>query len=245
LSQFEAYPWPDPDEADYSEFEEVGGLLPAGMQAILYSGPIFQWIWMLMGFETFAFALRDDIQLVERMFLRVGQTRLRVLENVLDQCSDIGAVWILDDIAYSEGLMVSHGVLRRFLFPWFRRMREICSAKALPLIYHTDGAFWQVLDDILDIGFDAIHPIEPKGMGADMRALKEQVGARLCLVGGVDLDILIRGTPEEVALETRQKIQEAGRGGGYIVGSSNTIPDSVPLGNYRSMVDTALAYGAY
>ena len=245
MDAFERYPWPDPAKADYREFEQVGQYLPVGMKAIFYGGPIFQWVWMLMGFETFCFALIENLELVERLFVRLGQIRLGVLEHALQICGDIGAVWQLDDIAYSEGLMVSPRILREYLFPWFRRMRALCDARNLALIYHTDGAIWPVLEDVLDIGINAIHPIEPKGMGADICGLKRKVRGRLCIIGGVDLDILIRGTPEDVAQEAKKKLHQAGEGGGYIVGSSNTVTDSVSLCNYRAMIETALECGGY
>ena len=245
MAEFESYPWPDPAQADYAEYEQAGQHLPAGMKGVFYSGPIFQWIWMLMGFEAFCIALRENIELIRRLFHWVGQTRLQLLENALRRFSDIGAVWILDDIAYSEGLIVSPQLIREFLFPWFRKIRDVCDARDLPLIYHSDGAYWQVLDDILDLGFNAIHPIEPKGMGADIPELKERIGNRLCLIGGVNLDILIRGTPGDVARETRRMMAMAGQGGGYIVGSSNTVTDNVPLNNYRAMVETALECGQH
>jgi uroporphyrinogen decarboxylase len=243
-NEFETYPWPGPAKADYGEFEEVARYLPDGMKAIYYGGPIFQWVWMLMGFEAFCFALVENLELVQRLFERVGQIRLQSLERALDVCAEFGAVWQLDDIAYSEGLLVSPQVLREFLFPWFRRIHDVCEARDLPLIYHTDGAFWPVLEDVIDIGFDAIHPIEPKGMGADISGLKRQVGGRLCLIGGVDLDILIRGTDEDVASETKKMMHQAGQDGGYIVGSSNTVTESVSLRNYRAMMDTAREYGS-
>jgi len=245
MKEFEEYPWPDPQKIDYSEFKEINKYLPKEMKVIVYSGPIFQWVWLLMGVEVFSFALKDNLELVEKMFQKVGKIRFEVIKNILGKCNSIGAVWILDDIAYNEGLMVSPKILRKYLFPWFRKIREVCYERKLPLIYHSDGNFWEVIDDIIDIGFNAIHPIEPKGMGADICQLKKKVSGKLCLIGGINLDILIRGTPKEVIRETKQKIKEAAEDGGYIAGSSNTITDSVPLGNYKAMIETVLRYGRY
>jgi len=243
MADFEAYPWPEAATADYSEIDRIAHYLPPGMKAIFYSGPIFQWLWMLMGFETFAFALTDDRELVERLFQRIGEIRLQVLEIALNRCPVLGAVWQLDDIAYSEGLMVSPQILRRWLFPWFRRMQDLCRARDLPLIYHSDGKYWPVLDDLLDIGFCAIHPVEPKGMGADLDELKERTKGRLCLIGGVDLDVLITGTKDGVRSETLRVLRAVGSDG-YILGSSNSITADVGLGNYATMLQMGNDYGA-
>lgn len=243
VEEFEAYPWPEPAQADYSEFEEIHRCLPAGMKAIAYLGPIFQWVWMLMGFESFAFALRDEPDLVERIVHKVGQIRLAVCKHILKACDVLGAVWLLDDIAYSEGLLVSPEFLRKHVFPWFRGIGELCRQRGLPLLYHSDGTFWAVINDLLDVGIQAIHPIEPKGMGADLGRLKGQLGGRLCFIGGIDLDILVRGSPHDVARETRRVLDALAQEGGYLAGSSNTVTEAVPLANYRAMLQTVWEYG--
>ena len=102
-----------------------------------------------------------------------------------------------------------------------------------------------LMDDLLDdIGFNALQPIEPKGM--DINELKARVGERVCLIGNLDLGYtLTRGTPEEVRAETLTRIREIGPGGGYCVGSSNTVPPYVPFENYKAMVETTLECGRY
>ena len=87
------------------------------------------------------------------------------------------------------------------------------------MLYHTDGILWDVFDEIIDCGVDAIHPIEPKAMA--LCEVKKRVGDRLCLLGGVDLGYtLTRGTPAEVEEEVRRNILTAAPGGGYCVGSA-------------------------
>ena len=56
---------------------------------------------------------------------------------------------------------------------------------------------------------------------------------------------LTRGTPAQVAEEVRRRIREIGPGGGYCVGSSNSIPNYVPLDNHRAMLEATSEYGRY
>jgi uroporphyrinogen decarboxylase len=80
----------------------------------------------------------------------------------------------------------------------------------------------------------------------DIKELKEKVGSRICLIGNIDLGYtLTRGTPEEVTEEVKQRIHDIAPGGGYCIGSSNSIPYYVPTKNYRAMVEAALEYGTY
>jgi uroporphyrinogen decarboxylase len=134
--------------------------------------------------------------------------------------------------------------LRKYVFPYYKKMAGVCHSHGMPVIYHSDGNLWSVMDDIIDIGINAIHPVEPKGM--DIRELKRKVGDRLCLIGNIDLgSTLTRGTPDDVEAEVKQRIKEIAPGGGYCVGSSNTVTNYVPLENYRAMIESVFRYGRY
>jgi len=156
----------------------------------------------------------------------------------------VGALWYTDDLAFKTGLLVSPEVFRQHLFPWMKRIGQTCAERNMPFLYHSDGRLDDVMEDLLDCGIDALHPIEPQAM--DIRKLKKDYGHRLCLIGNLDLEYtLTRGTPGEVAEQTRALIRDIGPGGGYCVGSSNSIPSYVPVENYRAMVETTLTCGSY
>lgn len=241
--ELESYRWPRPEEVDYSPFEEAAELLPAGMKIIGQYGDIFTWAWTLMGFETFSLALVDNPQLVERVMNMLGELITDMFATMADS-PEVGALWYTDDLAFKTGLLVSPEVFRAHLFPWMKEISGLCRQRKIPFIYHSDGKLDQVMDDLLDCGIDALHPIEPQAM--DIRELKRKYGGRLCLIGNLDLEYtLTRGTPQEVEAEIRALIREVGPGGGYCVSSSNSIPSYVPFANYRAMVETTLRHGWY
>ncbi len=240
---FEKFPWPRPQDIDYAEVEAVGKILPEGMKLISGCTGIYESVWMLMGFEGFSMALVENPPLVERMFQRIGELHYNMIQNVAS-LEHVGAVWYTDDIAYTEGLLVSPAVYRKHLFPWMRKMKAVCRKRDLPLLFHSDGDLWEVMDDLIEIGVNAIHPIEPKAM--DIAEVKRRVGRKLCLIGNIDLGYtLTRGTPEEVRAEVRERIRACAPGGGYCVGSSNTVTNYVPLANYRAMIEATKEYGKY
>jgi uroporphyrinogen decarboxylase len=241
--ELDSYRWPRPEEVDYSRFEETIGLLPPGMGIIGQYGDIFTWAWTLMGFETFSFALVDDPSLVEQVMDRLGNLIYGMFVTMAD-LPRVRALWYSDDLAFKTGLLVSPAVYRRHLFPWMKKMGQICRQKNIPFLYHSDGKLDAVMDDLLDCGIKALHPIEPQAM--DIRQMKRQYEGRLCLIGNLDLEYtLTRGTPQEVERETRALIRDVGPGGGYCVSSSNSIPSYVPFANFQAMVQTTLRYGSY
>ena len=86
--------------------------------------------------------------------------------------------------------------------------------------------------------------IEPKAM--DIAYVKKKWGHQLCLIGNIDLGYtLTLGTPQDVEEEVRQRLREVAPGGGYCIGSSNSVTDFVPLQNYNAMRDAVFRYGAY
>lgn len=241
--EFERFSWPTVDDIDCSEYEAIEGYLPAGMKVVASNAFIFDAVSRLMGTENFFLSLMDNQDLVERMFEKAGALQYQLIERICEhEC--VGAVWIGDDIAYAESLLVSPKVLRKYLFPWFKKIGDFCRAKNLAYLYHSDGNLWEVMEDIIDLGFNALHPIEPKAM--DIKEVKERFGHKLCLIGNIDLGYtLTRGTPQEVEAEVRQRIRDIALGGGYCVSSSNSITEYVPLDNFKAMIETTLKYGSY
>jgi uroporphyrinogen decarboxylase len=241
-AEFEEYPWPGESATDYSRLEEATRLIPDDMELVVITGGFFYHVWRLMGYTEFCYATADNPDLVARMFQKVGALVFDAARNMMNSAR-AGALWISSDIAYTSGLMASPALLRQHFFPWFRKLGALCRARDIPFIYHSDGKLWDVMPEILESGVNALHPLEPKSM--DALELKKSVGARLCLVGHIDLDRLARGTPAEIERMVRDNIETLGQGGGYCVGSSNTIADFVNIENYRAMIDAALKYGSY
>lgn len=242
-AEFEAFPWDDLRKLDLSALEGAQACLPPGMKVIVYSGKIFSRVWMTMGFVTFCHALNEHPDLVERMFQLVGDIQFEAFERVMD-FDTVGGIWVSDDIAYAQGLMIAPHWYRRFLFPWYKKMGAICKDRGLLFIYHSDGRLWEVMEDIVDMGFDALHPIEPKAM--DIAEVKRRYGDRLALIGNIDLSYtLTRGTPAEVEAEVKERLRTIAPGGGYGLGSANSVTHYVPLANYHAMREAVFQYGRY
>jgi len=242
-ADFERYPWPDPDDATYDHFDEIRNLLSPGMKMIGRAGDIFTNAWMYMGFESFCYAMVEQPDLVAALMDKIGRIILRTFERMAE-IDGVGALWYCDDVAYTEGLLVSPHFLRERLFPWMRRIGDVCKAHDLPYVYHTDGVLWEVMDDLIECGINGLQPIEPKSM--DIAQVKQRYGRRLCLIGNIDLGYtLTRGTPSEVEAEVRQRIRDCAPGGGYCVGSSNTVTHYVPVENFRAMIEATRKYGQY
>jgi uroporphyrinogen decarboxylase len=109
---------------------------------------------------------------------------------------------------------------------------------------HRDGFVRELLADIAATGVDAVGPLEP-GAGMDLGEVKRRYGSRVAVVGNLDVDLLCRGSAEEVRSATRRLIASASAGGGHVLSSGNTITSAVRPENFVAMVRTARELGGY
>lgn len=242
LADFEKFRFPTPQEVDYSDYEKAQNLLPENMKIIGQYGDIFTWTWDFMGFETFSFALIDNPELVERLFDKIGSIVLDLFENIVT-FDNVGAIFYSDDIAINSGLFVSPQVYRDYLFPWMKKIGDLCRQHDIPFIYHTDGNIWDVLDDLKACGVNALQPIEPLAM--DIVELKKKRGQDFCLVGNIDVDLLARGSRQQIEDAVKRLLKYVAPGGGFCLGSGNTVPEYIPYENYLAMIETAHRYSKY
>jgi len=191
-----------------------------------------------MGFETFATAIYDDRSLVwdlMEMHTDFYCTAARKMSEL-----DFDFLWFGDDLAFKTAPYISPRVFRDLFMPHFRKVAD---AIAKPWIFHTDGNVMPILDDLLSLGMNGLHPIEPGAM--DLEALKKRYGKSLCLCGHISVDTLSRGTPQQVDELVQKAIRTAAPGGGYIAGSSNSVSYYCQAQNVRAMQKAIYQYGKY
>jgi uroporphyrinogen decarboxylase len=124
-----------------------------------------------------------------------------------------------------------------------KKLAAIAHEADLPFIFHSDGKLWDVIPDLIALGVDALHPIEPKAM--DINEVKAKYGDRLALIGNIDMNLLTLGTPEQIRAEVRQRIKDLAPGGGYAVGANPGIAYYVKPENYDAMRQAVFEFGKY
>jgi uroporphyrinogen decarboxylase len=158
---------------------------------------------------------------------------------LIELASKVGVdVIILEgDLAGEQSTLVSPSHYKDFIKPYQLEIVDCAHEHGLKIIKHSDGNMWPILDDLIDIGFDGFHPIQPDCM--DISEVKEHVAGQLCLIGNIDCrDLLCIGTEEKVEDVVKHTIKIAAPGGSYIIMSSNSIHPGVKPENYQK-------YGVY
>ncbi len=240
--QCEDYPWPTVDQMHLEILDDVAKILPNNMKVIVLLGKIFTANWLLQGAETFYMNVYDDPALIEMMYDKIGPLAYATFERVIEH-PVVGAVFQPDDMAGTTGLLIDADHFRKYVFPWYKKMGNVCRQLDKPMIFHSDGNIWPVLDDVVSAGFWAIHPIDPNGM--DINEVHERYGDRLALMGNIDVQLLAHGVPADIDELVKKRISDLAPGGGYVVTSGNSVPEYVPLENYKAMLQAVGRYGRY
>lgn len=191
-----------------------------------------------LGIEGFSLALYDNPRLVERMLDIYFDWSAVMAEKVSKLGFDI--FWTTDDFAHKTGLMFSPKFFEEMFAPRYRRVAERLS---IPWILHSDGDISEAVDLFIDLGVKGFHPLENGAM--DVGTFKRNYGAKVCLLGNVDLNILTKGSPEETEAEVISLVNTAGPGGGYILTSGNSLASYLNPDCVMAMGQAVQKHGKY
>jgi len=146
-----------------------------------------------------------------------------------------------DDMAFQDGPMMSMELYRKLIKPYHRRLFGFLKSRTrAKIVYHTCGSVVHLIPDLIEMGVDALNPVQVSAKGMDTRALKREFGRDLSFWGAVDTQrVLPFGSPEEVASEVRRRIDDLGAEGGYVLCAVHNIQADVPPANICAMYDTA------
>jgi uroporphyrinogen decarboxylase len=238
---FERYPWPDPHEAPDRSFVWHEENLPDDMCVVPNCrGHFAEHLTWLMGYETLCYALYDQRELVRAVADKILQTA-RVVMGRLLQFHCVKAVWGSDDMGFKTATLISPADLREFVLPGHKVMAEMAHAAGRPYLLHACGNLREVIPDLLDdVKIDAKHSFEDTiELVTDA---KRQYGRRCALLGGIDVDFLCRADQQAIRKRVRQTLDVCMPGGGYCLGSGNSVANYVPVDNYLAMLDEGRRY---
>jgi uroporphyrinogen decarboxylase len=238
---FERYRWPKVAEMDFFPFEYVSAHLPDGMGLLTcHAGGIYEHLSWIMSYEGLAFALIENPDLVKAVSDRVGALLVEFYESLLG-LGRIAAIFAGDDMGFKTGTLISPAHLRAYCLPWQKKFAAIAHAKGKPYFLHSCGRVEGIMEDLIaDVGIDGKHSFEDVIIRAE--DFQARYGSRIAVLGGLDVNTLSHAAEETVRRRTRELIETCGGRGRYAVGSGNSIPSYVPVGNYLAMVDEALRH---
>ena len=241
--EFEKYPWPELKNASTRSLEWYQKNLPDDM-CIIGGGAAFghpaEYLCWLMGYETLCYALFDNRDLVKAIYDKILEISIPALKQTLD-FDRVKIVWGSDDMGFKTGTLISPSDIREFVLPIHKQHAEICHAKNIPYILHSCGNLSEIMDELIeDVKIDAKHSFEDTiELVTDA---KEKYGDKIALLGGIDVDFLCNADEKSIRNRVRETLDKCLPGGGYCLGTGNSVANYIPVKNYLIMLDEGRNY---
>jgi len=233
--EFEKYPWPDGKSWDTSALEWLEKNLPDDMIIVGRQGHFCEYLCWLMGYETLCVALYEQRDLVDAITKRVLELE-EAATTVLLQSKRVRIMWASDDMGFKTGLLISPKHMRELVLSGHKRLAQLCHEAGIPYLLHACGNRATIIKDLIeDVKLDALHSwedvIEP------ITEAKKNYGHRLGLIGGLDLDFICRAGEADIRKRTREVVAICQPGGGFCLGTGNSVANYIPVDNYLTMLD--------
>jgi len=178
-----------------------------------------------------------------RFIQKVTDFSIELGKDFIDRGVDV--IWIPDDMGYVHGPMLSPELFRKFIIPQLKKMVTAFKGRAVKVLMHNDGQLMSIMDDLVDAGIDAIHPLE-RAAGMSLETMKEKYGEKLTLIGNVDSKSALQyGSSSEIRKQVLGCLSIAAPAGGYILASDHSIHEGIPSINAKFMFEVARKYGKY
>jgi len=210
-------------------------------------GP-FQLASDLRGMDNFLLDMAVDPDLSSALLERVTETICDLLRVFLIETN--GALDMIelpgDDYANNDFLIFSPKMFRDYMKPCIERMVKTIRGiqPQIKIMLHSDGAITDLIPDVIDLGIDVLHPLEPV-RGMDIPLIKEKYGKDISFIGGIDISKAMTGSLQDVRTDVDRCLRDLAWGGGYILGPANHLQADVPAENVLELFRYAAEAGRY
>lgn len=223
--------------ANYKKWRKEGQWI----EALLWFGFDVTHSWMV-GTERILIALMEEPEWCIDMFNHFLDVNIKLLDMVWDSGYRFDSVMWYDDMGYKHNQFFSLNIYRELLKPVHKRAVDWAHAKGIKIRLHSCGDVNPFIPDLMEIGIDALNPLEVKA-GMNPVELKTKYGDDLLLHGGVNA--LLWDNIDALEEEIRKVIPVLKENGGYIFSTDHSIPSSVSLENFRFITDLIKDIGRY
>lgn len=212
---------------------------------------IFEWACCIRGHARFLMDLCSSSTLARRLLRKMLSYKQAYFESVLPFLGDlVDVVAEGDDVAAQQRMMISPSMYVDVLKPLHRELMSCIRANAstpVKIHFHSCGAIRPLIPHLIDIGVDALNPVQISAAGMAPAELKREFGRDVSFWGGgVDAQgTMPHGTPSDVEEEVKRRIGELAPGGGFIFAGIHNIQPDVPAENIIAMVSAVDRYGEY
>lgn len=249
FEDYDAFPKLDPDDPKRESVYRAGKLVEEKFKGKVYVIPSFcgllESAWQGFGLQQFSRMLAKP-KIIKQIFDDRGKFQVELIKRLIEWGED-GAVLMGDDYGFKTGLLMTPRNYHTYVFPWLKRMCETAHKGGVKFFLHSCGDIFEIFEDIINCGVDAIHPIEPTTANPEFNIFKlhAKYGDDITFVGNVSPQALADQKPDFIKNYVKELIEQLAPGGGFILSSGHSINPAVKLENFLVMHETLKKYGKY
>lgn len=252
MDEIEAVDEPEHLDKSYVELAEQARRLRENGDYFLvgyFGGHIMYAAQMLRGWQNFLMDLLVNPQFAETLMDRILEAHLKRFDRFMASFGKyVDLIEFDEDLGMQDRPLMKPSVYRRLLKPRQKQLFAYARAHSDAfLLLHSDGAIAEFFPDLIEMGIDAINPIQVSAIGMDTRFLKDEYGSDITFWGGGcdSQAVLPMGTPHAVADEVKRRIDHLAPGGGFVFAPIHNIQANVPTANIAAMFQTVREQGVY
>jgi uroporphyrinogen decarboxylase len=197
---------------------------------VVFGGSLFGTPRGWAGFEGISYMIYDDPGLFEEIVEHMCVLACTLLKKILVHVKtiDAGAFW--EDMAYKAGCIISPKTFRQYLTPRYKRITDLLAEAGCDISFvDCDGNIMDVAECWIEGGVNCMFPVEVAG-GSDPLALREKLGRKCLLLGGVNKRALALG--RDAIDEELERLRPHVMEGGWIPHVDHRVPPDVPYADY-------------
>lgn len=197
----------------------------------------------LRGPERIMMDCYDRPEWVKRFLGILGEYQAELVKAIGRDAGTPAPVLRLDGSFIGFGL--SRGLFREFIYEPDKRIVDATHSVGMMLHLHICGKKNAFLEDLVDMGIDALETLTPAVAAGDvdLADVKRRIGDRVCLMGGFLSHTLAFGTPADVEVGVKECLAKAAQGGGYILSPTGRIDPETPEENLLAFTEAGRKYG--
>ena len=235
------FTWPDPDYLNFDECIEA--LKNAGefYRASGFWTCFYHNVMDLFGMESYLINMFANPRLVHDVTDKVCEFYYEANERFFDAAGDlIDGFFFGNDFGTQVDLICGPKQFDEFILPWFGKFTAQAHRRGYQVILHSCGAIYSVIDRLIDLHVDCLHPLQAKAKNMNAETLAKDFKGRITFLGGIDTQyLLVNGTPDEIRQDVRRVKKLLGPN--LIVSPSHeAILPNVPPENIITMAQTTL-----
>ena len=171
---------------------------------------------------------------LREVYRRAAAWNVRFAENALDLGVDM--IHVSDDWGAQNGLMFSPDMWRELIYPHHKPLCDRVKARGAFLSLHSDGCVAPVLDGVVALGYDVVHPYQ-ESANMPYATYLEKYHDRFTLMGGVCVQTTL-GFGDRARLESEiRRVFGLLRGKRWLCGTTHFVQ------NHCGMDELDFAFG--